>query len=208
MPEKNALPNQDFFSKLTETKQHLIALLILFLIPFFLFTATTIGGKEFQRHDITQWRAGAESVIDYRETYDKEPLWVNNMFGGMPSFVVSTKTQVPHLDRIKSFFQGIYPAFQYWVMLSGMYFLLIIMGFRSLPSVFGSLMIGLSTYIPIIISAGHNTKFIALTFIPWMIAGYWLLTRKEKKLPGLLLFTVAVALELRAGHPQITYYFF
>ncbi|SMO83119.1 hypothetical protein [Gracilimonas mengyeensis] len=208
MANPDAASSTDFFSKLSETKQHIIALLILFLIPFFLFTATTIGGKEFQRHDTTQWRAGAESVIDYRETYDKEPLWVNNMFGGMPAFVVSAQKQVPHLDDIKSWFSGIYPAFQYWVLFSGMYFLLVIMGFRPLVSAFGSLMMGLTTYLPIIIAAGHNTKFITLTYIPWVIAGYWLLTRRDKKLPGLLLFAVAMTLNLRAGHPQITYYFF
>ena len=208
MTDKKNSPQQDFFTKLPESRQHIIALVILFLIPFVLFTATTIGGKEFKRHDITQWRAGAESVIEYRETYDKEPLWVNNMFGGMPSFVVSTKNAVPHIDRIAGLFQNIYPAFQYWVLLSGTYFLLVMMGFRSLTSLFGSLMYGLTTYFPIIIVAGHTSKFSALAFVPWMIAGYWLLTRKEKKLAGLLLFSVALTLELRAGHPQITYYFF
>jgi len=208
MTDQATSPNQDFFSNLPETRKHIIALVILFLIPFILFTATTIGGKEFQRHDITQWRAGAESVIEYRETYDKEPLWVNNMFGGMPSFVVSVKKAVPHLDHFSGYFNNIYPAFQYWVLLSGTYFLLVMMGFRSLTSLFGSLMYGLTTYFPIIIVAGHTSKFSALAFAPWMIAGYWLLTRKEKKLPGLLLFSVALTLELRAGHPQITYYFF
>ncbi|MDR9418110.1 YfhO family protein [Gracilimonas sp.] len=208
MTSQSSAPSQDFFSKLPESRQHIVALLILFLIPFFLFTATTIGGKEFQRHDTTQWRAAAESVIDYRETYEKEPLWVNNMFGGMPSFVVSTKDAVPHLSDFPRVFQGIFPAFQYWVMLAGMYFLLTLMNFRVLTSVFGSLMYGLTTYIPVIILAGHNTKFKALALVPWLIAGYWLLTRKEKKLPGLLLFSVALTLELRASHPQITYYIF
>ena len=208
MTDQLSSQNQDFFSNLSDTRKHIIALVILFLVPFILFTATTIGGKEFKRHDITQWRAGAESVIDYRETYDKEPLWVTNMFGGMPSFVVSTKSVVPYLDSITGYFNNIYPAFQYWILLSGTYFLLVIMGFRSLTSVFGSIMYGLTTYFPIIIVAGHTSKFSALAFAPWMIAGYWLLTRKEKKLPGLLLFSVALTLELRAGHPQITYYFF
>lgn len=208
MSESHSASNQDFFSKLPESRQHIVALLILFLVPFFLFTATTIGGKEFQRHDITQWRAGAESVIEYREDFGEEPLWVNNMFSGMPSFVVSTQRQVPHLDDLRSFFRDIYPAFHFWVLLSGMYFLFILMKFRSLTAVFGSLLFGLTTYIPIIIAAGHNSKFIAISYIPWLIAGYWLLARKEKKLPGLLLFCVALTLELRAGHPQITYYFF
>jgi hypothetical protein len=208
MSQQNTSPNQDFFSNLSDTRKHVIALIILFLIPFVLFTATTIGGKEFQRHDITQWRAGAESVIEYRETYDKEPLWVTNMFGGMPSFVVSTLDAVPYIDQVSRIFSNIYPAFQYWVLLSGTYFLLVMMGFRSLVSLFGSVMFGLSSYFAIIIVAGHTSKFSALAFAPWMIAGYWLLTKKEKKLPGLLLFSVALTLELRAGHPQITYYFF
>lgn len=208
MPGSPSTQNNDFFSKLPESRQHIVALLILFLIPFFLFTATTIGGKELQRHDTTQWRAAAESVIEYREAYDKEPLWVTNMFGGMPSFVVSTKNVVPYLNDLGSYFSTIYPAFEYWVMLAGMYFLLVLMKFRKLSAVFGSLMYALATYIPVIIIAGHNTKFKALIFIPWLVAGYWLLTRKEKKLPGLLLFSVALTLELRAGHPQITYYIF
>lgn len=207
MPEQNAAAGQDFFSRLPDTRKHLIALLLLFLVPFVLFTAITIGGMELQRHDITQWRAGAESIIEYRDTYGEEPLWAENMFGGMPAYVVWVKTQVPHLDTLATLFKGIYPAFQYWVMLSGMYFLLVLMNFRSLTSVFGSLMYGLTTYFPIIIVAGHTSKFSALAFAPWMIAGYWLLSRKQKKLPGLLLFSVATALELRAGHPQITYYF-
>jgi hypothetical protein len=208
MASQTTASTQDFFSKLPDTRQHLAALLILFIIPFILFTAITIGGKELQRHDTTQWRAAAESVIEYRETYDKEPLWVTNMFGGMPSFVVSTINEVPYLNNLTRYFNNIYPAFEYWIMLAGMYFLLVLMKFRKLSAVFGSLMYGLATYIPVIIIAGHNTKFKALAFVPWLVAGYWLLTRKEKKLPGLLMFSVALTLELRAGHPQITYYIF
>lgn len=205
---KSNLPSTDFFLNLEPWKQHLSVLFILFLVPFFLFTASTIGGKELIRHDITQWRAGAESIIEHRAEFNEEPLWASDMFAGMPAYPVSVRNPIPHLDYFASFFGAIYPAFHFWVMLSGMYFLLILMRFGSLSSAFGSLLFSLTTYFPIIIAAGHNTKFITLSFIPWMFAGYWLLTRKEKKLPGLLLFTVAFVLDLRAGHPQITYYFF
>jgi hypothetical protein len=199
--------SEGFFYNLTEIKQHIIALAVLFLVPFILFTATTIGGKEFQRHDITQWRAGAESVIEYREEFGKEPLWVENMYMGMPAFVVSVVNEIPNIDRFAGFFRNIYPAFPYWVMLSGMYFLLILMGFRPLTAVIGSLLYSLTTYFPIIIGAGHTSKFIALGYAPWVLAGYWKLTHSKNKLAGLLLFSVAMALEVRAGHPQITYYF-
>ncbi|GAB5410857.1 MAG: YfhO family protein [Balneolaceae bacterium] len=201
-------PNSsDFFSQLPSSRQHIIALAILFVIPLILFFDTTLGGKELQRHDITQWRAGAESVIEYREEFDREPLWVSNMYMGMPAFPVSVTNATPHIDIIARFFHTIYPAFQYWVMLSGMYVLLIFMGFRPLTAVFGSLTYALTAYFPIIIGAGHTSKFFALALAPWIIAGYWRLTRTNNKLSGLLLFTVAFALEVRAGHPQITYYF-
>ncbi len=208
MTEQDKNTSHDgFFYNLSEVKQHLIALAVLFLVPFILFTATTIGGKEFQRHDITQWRAGAESIIEYREQYGKEPLWAENMYMGMPAYVVSVKNEIPNIDRLSGFFKSIYPAFPYWVMLSGMYFLLILMGFKPLTAVFGSLLYSLTTYFPIIIGAGHTSKFVALAYAPWVLAGYWKLTHSKNKLAGLLLFSVAMALEVRAGHPQITYYF-
>ena len=205
--ENNSTSQDGFFYNLSEVKQHLIALAVLFLVPFILFTATTIGGKEFQRHDITQWRAGAESVIEYRETFGEDPLWVENMYMGMPAYVVSVVKSVPHLDELYRVFYSIYPAFPYWIMLSGMYFLLILMGFRPLTAVVGSLLYSLTTYFPVIIGAGHTSKFAALAFAPWVLAGYWKLTHSKNKLAGLLLFSVAMALEVRAGHPQITYYF-
>ncbi|MEQ8525104.1 YfhO family protein [Gracilimonas sp.] len=208
MSDKNNSAQQDFFTKLPESRQHIIALAILFLIPFFLFTAATIGGKEFQRHDITQWRAGAESAYEYEEQVGEQTLWLPNMFIGMPAYVVSVKTQVPHLDRLAGLFKNIYPAFQYWILFSGMYLLLILMGLKPLSALFGSILYGLTSYFPIIIAAGHTSKFVALAFAPWVISGYWYLTRRDNKIAGLLLFSAALALEFRAGHPQITYYFF
>lgn len=188
--------------------QHIIALALLFFIPLILFFPSTIGGKEMQRHDITQWRAGAESIIDYRETFDEEPLWSKNMFGGMPSFVISTARQVPHLDTlVKPLFSKWYPAFEYWVLLAGMYVFLVLMGFRPWIAITGSVIYGLTTYFPIIIMAGHTSKFFALALAPWMLVGYWLITRRERFWLGLLVFSIAVSLEFRAGHPQISYYF-
>lgn len=200
--------NTDFFYKLPKSRQHIIALAILFVIPLILFFETTLGGKELQRHDITQFKAAVESVEQYRDTYGEEPLWASNIYGGMPSFVISLIKEVPHLDKVSGWFRSIYPAFQFWVLFSGMYFLLILMGFRSLTALLGSLMYGLTTYFPVIIIAGHTSKFFALALIPWLISGYWILSRHPKKIYGLLLFTVALAMEIRAGHPQITYYFF
>src|SRR5690625_6254047 len=65
-----------------------------------------------------------------------------------------------------------------------------------------------STYIPIIIGAGHNAKFLAYIYIPWIYIGY-LKSVKDKKInyAGLFIFALALALHLRAYHPQVTYMF-
>ncbi|MEO1023782.1 MAG: hypothetical protein AAFW89_14660 [Bacteroidota bacterium] len=199
---------QGFFFNLSEGRQHLVALLILILAPFFLYTATTIGGMEFNRYDIRQWRAGAESIIEYREAYNKEPLWASNMFGGMPAYVVSAPTSVPGLDRfLYQIGQSLYPAVQTWILLFGMYVFLICLRFDKLTAVAGSLLYGLTTYFPVLIAAGHTSKYAALAWLPWALVGYWLITRSQKRVFGLFVFSVAMAFEVRAGHPQITYYF-
>ncbi len=199
---------KDFFQNLPASRQHIIALAILFVIPLILFFDTTLGGKELQRHDITQYRAAVESVYEYQEQFGEEPLWANNIYGGMPSYVIAIEKAVPHLDNLDRYFKTIYPAFQFWVLLGGMYFFLTLMGFKPLTACFGSIIFGLTSYFPIIIIAGHTSKFVALGFIPWLLSGYWMLMKKEKKLLGLFIITVAMALEIRAGHPQITYYYF
>lgn len=197
----------DFFYKLPKSRQHIVALAIIFVIPFVLFFDITLGGKELQRHDITQYRAAVESVYEYQEEYGENAYWSTNMFGGMPSYVIRIEKATPHLDWFHRYFKMIYPAFPFWVMMGGMYFLLILMGFRPLTACLGSLMYGLTSYFTIIIVAGHTSKFLALSYIPWIFSGYWLIVKKEKKLVGLLLLMVAMTLEVRAGHPQITYYF-
>lgn len=200
----------DFISRLPENKQHLLALVVILVLPFILFDAATIGGQRFMGHDTIQWRAGAESVIDYRETHDgEEPLWSTHMFSGMPAYVISVERAVPHIDVLFRRLTGsIYPASFFWILMGGVYLFFILQGIHPLSSLLGSICISFTTYIPIILGAGHNSKFIAFVFIPWMFVGYWLLTRSDKKLLSFAAFAIAVTLEFRAGHPQVTYYFF
>ncbi|MEX0894749.1 MAG: hypothetical protein WDZ36_03230, partial [Balneolaceae bacterium] len=200
---------QDFVSRLSTQKQHVLALGILLLLPVILFHTTILGDQQFMGQDTIQWRASAESIFEHRAQHDgEEPLWSTNLFGGMPAYVVHVSKSVPHLDNmVLGQLRSIWPAVPYWVLLGGTYFFFILQGFRPLTSALGSIFISFTTYIPIIIGAGHNIKFIAYSFIPWMLAGYWLLTRSDKRGWGFFLFAIAATLEFRAGHPQVTYYF-
>lgn len=202
-------PKEDFLDHLPDRYQHILALTILFLLPVILFYSTVLGGEQFMGHDTIQWRASAESIFDYRAQHDgEEPLWSTHLFGGMPAYVVHVSKSVPHLDNILfDQLRMIWPAVPYWILLGGVYLFFILQGFRPFTAALGSVFISFTTYIPIIIGAGHNIKFIAYAYIPWMLSGYWLLTRTDRRWLGFLLFAVATTLEFRAGHPQVTYYF-
>ena len=207
---KKGIPQKvDFFEKLPSSRQHAIALLILFLIPFFLFTATTIGGKRFLAGDSIQWRAMAQSGIEYSEKNDGAPaLWTNDMFGGMPTYTISSIKSVPHLDTLlQNTLSTLFPAYWFWVLFLGLYILLVCLRLSPLQAVMGCILFGITTYVPVFIGAGHNSKLIAFAFVPWMLLGYWVTAHSKQKLLGLVAFSVALTLEFRAGHPQITYYF-
>src|SRR6056297_1987589 len=158
---KNAPVKKDFWEALPANKKHIACLGFLFLLPFILYFSSTLGGKQYMGHDAIQWRAGAESLIEHREEFGEPAHWATNMFSGMPAITISHPPQVWNLDTILKSLSFIYPALEYWILLGGAYLMFILMGFRPLASLFGAIVIGFSTYIPIIIGAGHNAKFIA-----------------------------------------------
>ena len=199
----------DFWENLEPGKRHLFALIFLFILPVLLFHASIIGGKQYMGHDVIQWRAGAESLMQHQEQYEETAHWASNMFSGMPATTISHPPQVKNLDNtILSYLQFIYPAAEMWILLGGAYLMFILMGVKTLPAVFGAIIIGFSTYIPIIIGAGHNAKFLAYIYIPWLYSGYFLLTRNRvNSWIALFIFALALTLHLRAYHPQVTYFF-
>ncbi|WP_138432112.1 YfhO family protein [Fodinibius saliphilus] len=199
---------EDFISRLSEKKQHWIALAILFLLPLILYSAIFLGGKQFLGNDVLQWRAGSESVVEHIEEHNEHPLWATNMFSGMPSYVVHNPSSPYNVDTfIKKIGGDTHPLPYFWILLGGAYCFFVVMGMRPFSSALGATLIGFTTYLPIIIEAGHYSKFITFAFIPWMFVGYYLISRSDKKWLGFFTFALAVTLLLRGNHPQVTYYF-
>jgi hypothetical protein len=205
---QNRPPNEDFISRLSTNKQHWIALAILFLLPLILYSAIFFGGKQFMGNDELQWRSAHEAIAQHIQEYDEHPLWAPNMFSGMPSYVVSAPTSAPSIDTFVRWISGdTFPIPFFWILLAGAYLFFVLQGIRPFSSALGAILIGFTTYFPIIIEAGHNNKFIAFAFIPWMFVGYILVSRSSKKLLAFFVFALSMTLLLRANHPQVAYYF-
>jgi len=200
---------EDFISKLSANKRHLIALSILFILPLILYSAIFFGGKQFMGNDVVQWRAGAESVVEYIDNHDGEhPNWATNMFSGMPSYVIHNPSSPPNVDSLFKWIGGnTHPLPFFWILLGGAYFFFVIQGMRPFSSALGAILIGFTTYLPIILEAGHYSKFKAFAFIPWMFVGYYMVSRSSKKLAAFFIFALAMTLQMRGNHPQVTYYF-
>ena len=199
----------DLWEKIPQRYQHLIVLVFLLLVPSFIFSEVYFGGQQFVAHDIQQFRATAQSVIEYQEETGEDALWASNIFSGMPSYTVISNKAFTHLDTLirRAFNRIFIPVFPFIFCMTGVYFFFWLMGYRPFPSALAALGIGLTTYIPIIVGAGHNSKLIAYSWIPWVMAGYWMLSRSDKRWAGLFLFALALNFALRAEHVQVVYYF-
>lgn len=186
--------------------QHVVCVLALLALSLAFFAPIHFGGQSIVGGDTVNWRSMAESMIEYRAETGEEPLWNPNAFGGMPGYMTSYPDQVPQLDDVPSFLRTFaWPTSHFFFLLLGTYLFVVLLSHNKLSGVLAAAGFGLTTYLPIILTAGHNTKFIALCYAPWLALTFAYVMRKPKLLSSLL-FAAALALNLRAGHVQITYY--
>ncbi len=191
--------------KLLGILPHIVAPIIFIAISLAFFSPL-LEGKRLAQHDIAMWKGGAKEVLDYKEKTGEVSLWTNSMFGGMPAYLVSvpySNNLIQHADKLLNTVQR--PASFIFITMLGFYILMLVMGLNPWLSIVGAIAYGLSTYFFIVIGAGHNAKIRAMSYVAPMIAGM-ILTFRGKFLSGFALFALFFALNLYAGHPQITYY--
>jgi hypothetical protein len=72
-------------------------------------------------------------------------------------------------------------------------------------ALFGAIAFGFSTYLIIILGVGHNTKALALGYLPFVVAGFLMILRGNY-LKGFLISSLFLGLQVHANHYQMTYY--
>ncbi len=180
---------------------------VFFVVAALAYFHPVLQGKVIYQHDIAQYTGMAKEQNDFRKKTEQEPYWTNSAFGGMPTYQLGANyphNYIKKLDRLIRFLPR--PADYLFLYLIGFYILLCCLKVDFRLAIVGALAFGFSTYLIIIIGAGHNAKAHALGYLPFLLAGIVLVFRK-KYLWGFLLTAVAMALEIVANHYQMTYYF-
>lgn len=194
-----------FWAQYSPTARHGTCIAILLVVALSFYSPMIFGGKAIHSSDKVGWRAKVNALLEHREETGENALWNPNVYSGMPAFVMNYKTKIPQLDEIADKARSVvWPVSHLFFLLLGMYALVFYLTRNSWSGLLSTLAFAFTTYIPIILSAGHNTKFIALSFAPFVVLAFVYALRNPSLLNGLL-FAAALACELRAKHPQITY---
>jgi len=183
-----------------------ISAIVLFLLIAFAYFPDVLEGKQLAGHDNDNFRGMARELIDYREETGKEALWTNNMFSGMPGYLISTVykgNQLKYLDRLLQ--AGPRPVSFVFLYLIGFYLLLLAFRVNPWLAMAGAIAFAFSSYNFVILAAGHNSKAIAIGYMAPILAGVYI-TFRGMRLLGAVVTGLALSLQILAGHPQITYY--
>ncbi|MCP4883897.1 MAG: YfhO family protein [Flavobacteriales bacterium] len=184
----------------------LLVALLSFVIISLAYFSPVLEGKELFQSDIAQFRGMSKEVKEFRDQYHEEPYWTNRAFGGMPTYQLSTyypNDFIKKIDRVLRFLPR--PADYLFLYFLGFFVLLSVLKVDWKLAIIGALGFGFSTYLVIILGVGHNAKAHAIAYMPFVLAGL-LLVFQKKYLQGFVLTALAMALEINASHPQMTYY--
>ena len=177
-----------------------------FALLSMIFYSPLLDGKKLYQSDINQYEAMSREIQENRENISDEVYWIDNAFGGMPTFQLGAKFAYDILSPFHLLFRFIpRPAHTLFLYLLTMYILLMVLKIPWRIAILGSVAFAFSTYLLIILQVGHNTKALSIAYFPLVVAGLVLL-RQNKLLPGFLVSLLAISLQIRANHYQMTYY--
>lgn len=181
--------------------------IIAFICIAYGYSPQVFEGKVVNQSDISSWQGMANEILTYNNAHPGEKaLWTNSMFGGMPATTISVIYEGDYTDPLyKLLFTGARPASYLLISLIGGFLLFLAFGVNIWVACMGAIALTFCSYNMQIIQVGHNTKMVAIAFMPWVLAAIVYAYRKCAWLGGIL-FAFALSFQIKANHPQITYY--
>ncbi len=193
-------------------KNILIALgvVALFLALSYGFVPQVLDGKIVNQSDISGFVGMSHEMSEWNAAHPDNPTyWTDSMFGGMPTTAISTQNKGDYTEWLyKLLLVGKRPATYLFIALLGAFLLFLSLGVNWTIALGGAIAVAFCSYNFQIIQVGHNTKMQAIAFMPWVLAAlvYTYRSKGWKTLLGATLFGLALSLQIKANHQQITYY--
>lgn len=206
------------------TKKLLICLGIVlgFLVLSYAFVPQLLEGKIVNQSDISGWQGMSHEKLEWDRAHPSEPAaWTGSMFSGMPTATIQSSTKGDWTQYLYDLLlTGKRPATYLFISLLGAFLMFLAFGVHPLVAAGGAIAVTFCSYNIQIIQVGHNTKMQALAFVPWVLAavvytyracrGFSASGPSRKSLAGMLLgaafFGLALSFQIKANHPQISYY--
>ena len=185
------------------------------LVLSYAYVPQVLSGKIVNQSDISGWQGMSHEMMAWNAAHPDDPTaWTESMFGGMPTATIHASTRGDWTQQIYDFLlTGRRPATYLFISLLGAWLLMLALGIHPLLAVGGAIAVTFCSYNLQIIQVGHNTKMQALAFLPWVLAALvytYNQIKKDRWLPGAVLgaalFGLAISFQVKANHPQITYY--
>ena len=190
--------------------------IVFFLVLSYGFMPQVLGGKIVNQSDISGFIGMSHEMSEWNAAHPDDPTyWTDSMFGGMPTTAISTQNGGDYTQSIYNLLlTGKRPATYLFITLLGAFLLMLALGISWPLALGGAVAVAFCSYNFQIIQVGHNTKMQAIAFFPWVLAAlvytYRSTKAKSRYLPkvllGAVLFSLALSMQIKANHQQITYY--
>ncbi len=183
-------------------------IVLLFLALSYGFVPQVLEGKIVYQSDISGYVGMSHEMNEWNAAHPDNPTyWTDSMFGGMPTTAISTQNGGDYTQWIYNLLlSGKRPATYLFIALLGAFLLFLAMGVSVPVAIGGAIAVAFCSYNFQIIQVGHNTKMQAIAFMPWVLAALVFTYKSRHKLLGAVLFGLALSLQIKANHQQITYY--
>ena len=123
-----------------------------FAVLSMIFYSPLLDGKKLYQSDINQYEAMSREIQENRENIPDEVYWIDNAFGGMPTFQLGAKFAYDILSPFHLLFRFIpRPAHTLFLYLLTMYILLMVLKIPWRIAILGSVAFAFSTYLLIIL---------------------------------------------------------
>lgn len=185
-----------------------VGVVVLFLALSYGFVPKVLEGKIVNQSDISGYIGMSHEMTEWNKAHPDDPaFWSDSMFGGMPTTAIAAPTKGDGTQWIyKLLMLGKRPATYLFVTLLGAFLLFLALGVSWPVAIGGAIAVAFCSYNFQIIQVGHNTKMQAIAFMPWVLAALVYTYKNKRPLLGATLFGLALSMQIKANHQQITYY--